>query len=92
MGETQRCILKNAAERVRPGGTLLYAVCSPLSDEGEEVVQGIELAGFELQVDRASRLKSLCFGSNGRLDLGPWVTGAGPWADAYQVYMWVNVG
>ena len=92
MGETQRCILENVAERVRPGGTLLYAVCSPLSEEGEQVVQGIELSGFELRVDRASRLKSLCFGSNGRLDLGPWVSGAGPWADAYQVYMWVNVG
>jgi 16S rRNA (cytosine967-C5)-methyltransferase len=92
MGETQRSILKNAAERVRPGGTLLYAVCSPLSAEGEEVVRSAELAGFEQRADRASRLKSLCFGSNGRLDLGPWVSGAGPWADAYQVYVWVNVG
>jgi hypothetical protein len=50
------------------------------------------LPGFDLQVRRASPLKSLHFGSSGRLDIGPWVQGAGPWADAYQVYMWVNVG
>ena len=92
MGETQRRILENAAARVRRGGTLLYAVCSPLSEEGEAVAGGVDLAGFELQAGRASSLKSLYFGSNGRLDLGPWVSGAGPWADAYQVYVWVNVG
>lgn len=92
MGEMQRLILRNAADRVRRGGTLLYAVCSPLSDEGSQVVDQVELAGFERQVGRASHLKSLYFGSAGRLDLGPWVPGAGPWADAYQVYVWVNVG
>ncbi len=92
MGETQRLILRNAAERVRKGGTLLYAVCSPLSEEGPGVVDAVDLPGFELQGERASCLKSLYFGSDGRLDLGPWVPGAGPWADAYQIYMWVNVG
>jgi len=92
MGETQRLILRNAAARVRKGGRLLYAVCSPLSEEGSGVAHAVELPGFELQVERASHLKSLYFGSDGRLDLGPWVAGAGPWADAYQVYVWVNVG
>ncbi len=92
MGETQRLILRNAADRVGRGGTLLYAVCSPLSDEGSQVVDQVELPGFERQVERASHLKSLYFGLSGRLDLGPWVPGAGPWADAYQVYVWVNVG
>ncbi|MBW2550063.1 MAG: Sun protein [Deltaproteobacteria bacterium] len=92
MGETQRRILENAGSLVRPGGTLLYAVCSPLSDEGPAVVESVDLPGFDLQVGRASHLKSLYFGSDGGLDVGPWVQGAGPWADAYQVYMWVNVG
>lgn len=92
MGETQRRILQNAAGVVRPGGTLLYAVCSPLSEEGLEVARDVDLAGFELQEERGSCLKSLYFGSGGRLDLGPWVPGAGPWADAYQVYVWVYVG
>jgi 16S rRNA (cytosine967-C5)-methyltransferase len=92
MGETQRRILENAASMVRPGGTLLYAVCSPLEDEGSGVVNDSDLPGFDLQVGRASCLESLYFGSDGGLDVGPWVPGAGPWADAYQVYMWVNVG
>ena len=92
MGETQRKILRNAASRVRPGGVLLYAVCSPLKDEGEGVVEGVDLTGFELRVGRAADLKSLYFGSDGRLDIGPWEPGVGPWADAYQLFMWVNVG
>ena len=92
MGETQRRVLQNAASVVRPGGTLLYAVCSPLSDEGSWVVEHADLPGFDLQVECASHLKSLHFGSDGGLDIGPWLPGAGPWADAYQVYMWVNVG
>ena len=92
MGETQRRLLETVAPLVRRGGTLLYAVCSPLKEEGTEVAIGAHLTGFELQVGRASRLKSLCFESSGRMDLGPWLDGAGPWADAYQIYMWVNVG
>lgn len=92
MGETQRRILENAASMVRPGGTLLYAVCSPLREEGPAVVASADLAGFDLQLGRASHLKSLYFESDGGLDVGPWVQGAGPWADAYQIYMWVNVG
>jgi 16S rRNA (cytosine967-C5)-methyltransferase len=92
MGEIQRRALEQAALLVRPGGTLLYAVCSPLNDEGVMVADGVDLPGFELQVERASLLKSLHFDSNGHLGLGPWVQGAGPWADAYQIYMWVNVG
>ncbi|MGB5351758.1 MAG: transcription antitermination factor NusB [Polyangiales bacterium] len=92
MGETQRRLLEAVAPLVRPGGTLLYAVCSPLNEEGTEVVRAADLPGFELQVGRPSGLKSLRFESSGRLQLGPWIRGAGPWADAYQVYMWVNVG
>jgi 16S rRNA (cytosine967-C5)-methyltransferase len=92
MGETQRLVLENAAARVRPGGSLVYAVCSPLEEEGSALVQRAQLPGFELQVERASGLKSLYFGSSGQLAIGPWLEGAGPWADAYQVYMWVNVG
>ena len=92
MGEVQRRILTHAASRVRCGGTLLYAVCSPLAEEGEGVVRDLDLPGFELEVERASGLESLRFGRDGRLVLGPSVQGAGPWADAYQIYMWVHVG
>lgn len=92
MGEIQRRILQNVAPMVRPGGILMYAVCSPLVEEGARVLAGVDLSGFELVMDSPSCLKSLRFGTDGRLDLGPWVAGAGPWADAYQVYVWVHVG
>jgi 16S rRNA (cytosine967-C5)-methyltransferase len=92
MGDMQRRLLETVAPLVRRGGTLLYAVCSPLDEEGTDVASSADLSGFELQGGRASLLKSLCFESSGRLDVGPWIEGAGPWADAYQVYMWVNVG
>lgn len=34
----QRELLASAAQRVRPGGTLVYAVCSPVPAEGSDVV------------------------------------------------------
>lgn len=92
MGEIQRSMLRNVSALVRPGGVLVYAVCSPLSEEGLDVAHGVDLRGFELQRDRPSILKSLGFGSDGGLALGPWIDGAGSWADAYQLFMWVHVG
>jgi len=92
MGESQRRILHNAASLVRPGGTLLYAVCSPLREEGLGVVENADLPGFRPLAGDCADLKSWSFESDGSLALGPWVRGAGPWADAYQIYMWVYVG
>lgn len=92
MGEIQMQILRHAAARVRPGGSLLYAVCSPLREEGPAVVEGTLPPSFERCTDPPSGLESLEFGSDGRLLWGPWVPGAGPWADAYQIYMWAHVG
>jgi 16S rRNA (cytosine967-C5)-methyltransferase len=37
--ELQLALLKAAAERVKPGGTVLYSVCTMNADEGERVVE-----------------------------------------------------
>jgi 16S rRNA (cytosine967-C5)-methyltransferase len=37
----QLAIVRRAAKHVKPGGTLVYAVCSVLREEGEAVVQGL---------------------------------------------------
>jgi 16S rRNA (cytosine967-C5)-methyltransferase len=39
--EVQLAIVRRVAELLRPGGRLVYAVCSVLSDESERVVEGV---------------------------------------------------
>ncbi len=41
MALRQRPILANAARHVAPGGALVYAVCSPMPEEGEAVVASL---------------------------------------------------
>lgn len=45
--KAQRAILHAAAAHVRPGGRLVYAVCSVLREEAEDVVAGLDALGFE---------------------------------------------
>jgi len=51
MALRQLPILERAAERVKPGGRLVYAVCSAEPEEGAEVVQAFleDTAGFTLE-------------------------------------------
>ncbi len=44
---TQRAILERAASHVRPGGRLVYAVCSVLKEEAEAVVECLTGPSFE---------------------------------------------
>ncbi len=88
----QRAILRQAARLVRPGGILLYAVCSPLRQEGVEVVRCFESesAGFARCWEQAAcGLPELHADDDGVLRLGPWL--GGPDADspdAYQLARW----
>jgi 16S rRNA (cytosine967-C5)-methyltransferase len=45
----QQAVLRAAATRVRPGGRLVYAVCSVLRDEGEAVVDAFLAAHPDFQ-------------------------------------------
>src|SRR5690606_28809909 len=42
MGARQLAIARNAARMVRPGGVLVFAVCSPTRAEGPEVAARLE--------------------------------------------------
>lgn len=42
LGELQRVLLLNAAQAVRSGGVLLFATCSVLSEEAEQVVEAVQ--------------------------------------------------
>ena len=52
MAVLQSRMLENAAELVRPGGAIVYAVCSLAPEEGPRVVQGFLQRHSEFAIDR----------------------------------------
>jgi len=49
--DLQRDLLRAAAERVKPGGTIVYSVCTMNVDENEAIVDASGLAADELGVE-----------------------------------------
>ena len=86
----QLAILTHSAELVRPGGQLVFAVCSPLAGEGLEVAERFEtqVPGVRRRFD-SLRLSTLRTDADGVIRLGPWWGGRAGSQDAYQVVRWV---
>ena len=78
---TQLAILTRSAELVRPGGRLVYAICSPSAEEGAEVIHS-----FLAQTPRASLIRLESADEDGMLRIGPWSDPAQT-TDAYTVAM-----
>lgn len=77
-----RAILEGAGKLVRPGGTLVFSVCSPTLEEGPGVTR--DLPGFRpLPFEGELGLRS---DADGVLRLGPWLG-----TDAYQIARFVRV-
>ena len=57
--ELQLALLRAAAERVRPGGTIVYSVCTINADENEAVVEasGLEIAAARRGVAAVTRIR-----------------------------------
>lgn len=51
MAPTQQRILRNAATHTAPGGTLVYAVCSPEPEEGQQVVDAFLREHSDFRLD-----------------------------------------
>ncbi|MBC7985254.1 MAG: SAM-dependent methyltransferase, partial [Sphingomonadaceae bacterium] len=51
LAQAQGAMLARAADWVRPGGRLVYAVCSLEPEEGERVVEGLLAARPEFAID-----------------------------------------
>lgn len=69
----QELALQNAVRMLKPGGTLVYAVCALQSAEGEahETPQGtmrIPIDGFPVQPDKAGNLRIFPFSDAGAAD------------------------
>lgn len=89
LADLQLGILRNALKLVRPGGTLVFAVCSGSAAEGAEVSQrleatrpgiqrlGISVPGVPVSPDK-----------DGVFRLGPWLGSGGLPPDVYQVVRW----
>jgi 16S rRNA (cytosine967-C5)-methyltransferase len=86
MAALQTQIVSRAATLVRPGGVLVYSVCSPTKAEGIEVVRHLLEKNTDLKLDSALIAKrGMAVDADQGLRLGPWSSDAnGP--DAYQVF------
>lgn len=94
LARTQAAILRHAARLVRPGGRLVFAVCSPLDEEGAGVRDACADALARLGLlpwpfaprPPGARLE-VAADPDGALRLGPWLAeGAG--CDGYQLFRW----
>jgi 16S rRNA (cytosine967-C5)-methyltransferase len=92
LAQEQLAILRQAARLVRPGGVLLYAVCSPMPEEGAEVASRLEAELPSLARCRDAGdfgLPGLVPDPDGVLRLGPWLGGLDADSpDVYQVVRW----
>ncbi len=86
----QRSILDHALALLRPGGTLVFAVCSPTREEGVEVARSFEAAHPELERPPPPWPLPIAADADGVLRLGPWMEGDCDGMDAYQVARWTR--
>lgn len=62
----QKELITKAAQMLKPGGTLIYANCSLLKDEGENLVAKLNIDGLLLNPIQTSELKNLEHCINGQ--------------------------
>jgi 16S rRNA (cytosine967-C5)-methyltransferase len=56
LAEAQQAMLARAADWLKPGGTLVYSVCSLEPEEGEQVVKGFLRHNAAFRLDRSGIL------------------------------------
>jgi 16S rRNA (cytosine967-C5)-methyltransferase len=91
LAELQVAILARAVRLVRPGGVLLYAVCSPTLAEGPEVATRLEaeVPGLSREWDSGVLALDVAPDADGMVRLGPWMGGEDADSpDAYQLVRW----
>lgn len=86
MAALQLSIATRAVELLKPGGEMFYAVCSPLAEEGPNVVHALLDAAPTLEpLDPSLPDLGLAADSDRILRIGPWSGPSETYPDAYQV-------
>jgi 16S rRNA (cytosine967-C5)-methyltransferase len=91
LAHVQLAILERAVRLVRPGGVLLYAVCSPTLEEGPDVAARFEAAtpGLAREWDERALPIAVVPDADGVVRLGPWLGAADADSpDVYQLVRW----
>jgi 16S rRNA (cytosine967-C5)-methyltransferase len=91
LAQLQLAILQRASGLVRPGGVLVYAVCSPSAAEGPGVAAAFERDAPVFERLRAPLPSELTAPDpDGIVRIGPWLVPEGTVAcpDAYQIALW----
>jgi 16S rRNA (cytosine967-C5)-methyltransferase len=95
MSQLQLKILRSAAQLVKPGGLLAYAVCSPTREEGPDVARafGAEHPSFSPVTEALSALLPPP-DHDAVLRIGAWLTASEETSapDAYQLVLWRRLG
>lgn len=90
LAELQLRILSRASSLVREGGTLVYAVCSPLAAEGIDVVRAFSSENRAFVAAEWPGAITSLVDEDGMVRLGPWSTSEAESPDLYQVFHWVR--
>jgi len=92
LAELQFRILRTALSLLRPGGILVYAVCSGSAEEGGGVADRLEAVD-----PRILRLRNPVEGvpltpdEDGVFRIGPWLGEGADLPDVYQVVRWTRL-
>jgi 16S rRNA (cytosine967-C5)-methyltransferase len=89
MAALQLRILRCAAGLLKPGGVLVFAVCSGTQEEGLGIAEAIEsrLPNLRRLRDDVAEVSVSCDG-DGVFRIGPWLSREGGCPDVYQVVRW----
>jgi 16S rRNA (cytosine967-C5)-methyltransferase len=89
MAALQLRILRSAASLLKPGGVLVFAVCSGTQEEGQGVAEALEARAGNLRrlIGDVQQVSVRCDG-DGVFRIGPWLSREGGCPDVYQVVRW----